>query len=148
VKSQLQPPAYFFVSLLLSIGLYFALPSTKAMATPCRYIGVVLIGIGVVLNLWTDALFKKHKTTVKPYEKPTHLGISGPFRISRHPMYLGMVAILLGIAIALGPLISLVVPILFVIVMEVMFIPFEEKNLEQAFGKEYLNYKQKVRRWI
>jgi protein-S-isoprenylcysteine O-methyltransferase Ste14 len=148
LKSKLQPPTYFFVSLLLSIGLYFALPSTKAMATPCRYIGVVLIGIGVVLNLWTDALFKKHKTTVKPYENPTHLGISGPFRISRHPMYLGMVAILLGVASALGPLISLVVPILFVIVMEVMFIPFEEKNLEQAFGKEYLDYKKKVRRWI
>jgi protein-S-isoprenylcysteine O-methyltransferase Ste14 len=32
--------------------------------------------------------------------------------------------------------------------MEVMFIPFEEKNLEQAFGKEYHDYKKKVRRWI
>ena len=63
-------------------------------------------------------------------------------------MYLGMVSILLGIGIALGPVISLVVPILFMIVMEVMFIPFEEKNLEQAFGKEYLDYKKKVRRWI
>ena len=148
MKSKLQPPAYFFISLLFSIGLYFVLPSTKAMATPCRYMGVVLIGLGVVLNLWTDALFKKHKTTVKPYKKPTHLGISGPFRLSRHPMYLGMVAILLGVASALGPLITLLVPILFVIVMEVMFIPFEEKNLEQAFGKEYLDYKKKVRRWI
>ena len=148
MKSKLEPPAYFFVSLFSSIGLYFALPSTKAMATPYRYIGLVLIGTGVVLNLWTDAIFKKHKTTVKPYENPTHLGISGPFRISRHPMYLGMVSILLGIGIALGPVISLVVPILFLIVMEVMFIPFEEKNLEQAFGKEYLDYKKKVRRWI
>jgi len=106
-------------------------------------------GIGVVLNLWTDALFKQHKTTVKPCENPTHLAMSGPFRVSRHPMYFGTVAILLGIAIALGPLISLVVPVLFVIVMEVIFIPFEERNLEKAFGKEYLDYKKKVRRrWI
>lgn len=148
MKSKLQPPAYFLISLLLSIGLYFALPSTKAMATPYHYISIVFIGIGVVLNLWTDSLFKKHKTTVKPYENPTHLEISGPFCISRHPMYLGMVSILLGIAIALGSLITLVVPILFVIVMEAMFIPFEERNLEQAFGKEYLDYKKKVRRWI
>jgi protein-S-isoprenylcysteine O-methyltransferase Ste14 len=118
------------------------------MAAPYHYIGIVLIGIGVVLNLWADALFKRHKTTVKPYENPTHFATSGPFRVSRHPMYLGMVAILLGVAIALGPLLSLLVPILFVIVMEVMFIPFEEKNLEQAFGKEYHDYKKKVRRWI
>jgi len=118
------------------------------MATPYHYISIVFIGIGVVLNLWTDSLFKKHKTTVKPYENPTHLEIPGPFCISRHPMYLGMVSILLGIAIALGSLITLVVPILFVIVMEAMFIPFEERNLEQAFGKEYLDYKKKVRRWI
>jgi protein-S-isoprenylcysteine O-methyltransferase Ste14 len=148
LKSKLQPPAYFCVSLLLCVGLYVALPSTKAVATPCRYIGLVLIGTGALLNFWTDAIFKKHKTTVKPYENPTYLGVFGPFRISRHPMYLGMVSILLGIAIALGPLISLAIPILFVIVMEVMFIPFEEKNLEQAFGKAYLDYKKKVRRWI
>jgi protein-S-isoprenylcysteine O-methyltransferase Ste14 len=136
------------MSLLLSVGLHFALPVTRVIVSPYRYLGIVLIGFGVVVNLWTDSLFKKHKTTVKPYESPTHLEVSGPFRISRHPMYLGMVAILLGIAIALGSLVTFVFPIVFVILMETMFIPFEEKNLEEVFGRKYLDYKKNVRRWI
>jgi protein-S-isoprenylcysteine O-methyltransferase Ste14 len=63
-------------------------------------------------------------------------------------MYLGMVSILVGIAVALGSLVPFFVPILFVIVTEVMFIPFEEENLEQTFKEEYLDYRKKVRRWI
>jgi protein-S-isoprenylcysteine O-methyltransferase Ste14 len=148
MKSKIQPPGYFAVSLLLSVGLHFVLPVIRVVVSPYRYLGIVLIGFGVVLNLWTDSLFKRHKTTVKPYENPAHLEVVGPFRISRHPMYLGMVAILLGIAIALGSLVTFVLPIVFVILMETMFIPFEEKNLEEVFGREYLDYKKNVRRWI
>ncbi len=97
---------------------------------------------------WADFLLKKKKTTVKPYEKPTQLIISGPFSISRNPQYLGFAAILLGIAINHGTLITFIFPIAFVILMELMFIPFEEKNLKRIFGKKYFNYKKKVRRWI
>ena len=146
MKSKVLPPTYFVVLLLLSVCAHFVVPVIRVVASPYRYLGIVLIGFGVVLNLWTDSLFKKHKTPVKPYENPRHLETSGPFRISRHPMYLGMVSILLGIAIASGSLITFLFPILFVIVVEVMFVPFEERNLEQAFGKEYLDYKKKVRR--
>ena len=100
------------------------------------------------MNIWSDQLFKKSKTTVKPHEIPTILELSGPFRISRHPMYLGMVAILLGIAILLGSLVTSIFPIFFIILMEILFIPTEERNLKKIFGKEYLDYKKKVRRWI
>lgn len=148
MKTKLQPPAYFFAFLILLIGLHFALPVTRVIVSPYRYLGVVLIVFGVFLNLWTDSLFKKHKTTVKPYESPTYLETSGPFQISRHPMYLGMVTILVGIAIALGSLVTFVLPMVFVILMETMFIPFEEKNLEEVFGRQYLDYKKNVRRWI
>ena len=103
---------------------------------------------GIILNIWSDLLFKKKKTTVKPHKTPSLLVISGPFRISRHPMYLGMVAILLGTAILHGTLITFLFPIIFIILMEIVFISTEEKNLEKAFGEKYLNYKKKVRRWI
>jgi protein-S-isoprenylcysteine O-methyltransferase Ste14 len=85
---------------------------------------------------------------VKPYEQPAQLLISGPFRISRHPMYLGMVLLLLGVAIVHGTLISFVFPVVFGILMELLFIPFEETNLERVFGKQYVEYKRRVRRWI
>ena len=93
-------------------------------------------------------LFKQMMTTVKPHEHPTSLITTGPFRVSRHPMYVGMAAILLGIAVLLGSLSPFCTPLLYVILMEVLFIPKEEKNLEEAFGEEFFDYKREVRRWI
>ena len=148
MKSKIRPDMYFIIFLVLSIVMHFIFPIKKLIFFPYTYFGFVFIALGIILNIWTDLLFKKKKTTVKPYKKPTQLLISGPFRISRHPMYLGMAIILLGVAIIHGTLITFVFPIIFIIFMELFFIPFEEKNLERIFGKKYLNYKKKVRRWI
>jgi len=142
------PPTYFTVLLLLSAVFHFVYPIEDVINPPYAYLGLLLIAFGIVLNLWADSLFKKSQTTVKPYETPTSLEVSGPFQISRHPMYLGMAAILLGEAVFLGSLVTFAFPALFVAVMEVMFISEEEENMEKAFGKEYLAYKKKVRRWV
>ena len=148
MKKKILPPIYFYLFLLLAIVLHFIFPVKKIVRPPYIYSGIALIVLGVVLNIWSDALFKKKKTTIKPFEGPTKLEVSGPFAISRHPMYLGMAIILLGTSVVLGSLIAFIFPISFVIVMNVIFIPLEERNLEKIFGKEYLDYKQKVRRWI
>ena len=134
--------------LLLSVGLHFLFPIGRIVHSPYTYAGIVFVVLGIVLNLWSDSLFKKARTTVKPYENPAELITSGPFRISRHPMYLGMVAILLGVAVLLGSIIAFWFPALFLLVMELMFIPLEEKKLEELFGESYLNYRKKARRWI
>jgi protein-S-isoprenylcysteine O-methyltransferase Ste14 len=63
-------------------------------------------------------------------------------------MYLGVSSLLLGIGFILGSVTSFVGFILFIILIEVIFIPEEEKNLQAQFGEEYEAYKQKVRRWI
>jgi protein-S-isoprenylcysteine O-methyltransferase Ste14 len=52
---------------------------------------------------------------------------------SRHPMYFGMITILVGISIILNSLIFLLFPILFYHVKELLFIPYEEKNMEKYF---------------
>ena len=148
MKTKSRPDVYFIVFLILSIALHFIFPIKKLIYPPYTYLGFVFIAFGAILNIWTDLLFKKKKTTVKPYEKPKELIISGTFRISRHPIYLGMMSILLGMAILHGTLITFIFPIAFVILMEILFNPFEEKNLEKVFGKKYLDYKNRVRRWI
>ena len=63
-------------------------------------------------------------------------------------MYLGMDLILWGTSILLSSLVTLIFPIIFIILIKRVFIEFEEKNLEKKFGKRYLDYKKKVRRWI
>ena len=85
---------------------------------------------------------------MKPDAMPAELVTSGPFRISRQPMLLGMVSILLGVALVLGSVVPFVFPVLFLIAMGVMFVSLEERNLESAFGDRYLRYRKKVKRWI
>ena len=148
MKNKILPPRYFIIFLLLTIGLHFIFPIKKIIFPQYTYLGWLLIMFGIILNIWSDLLFKRKKTTVKPHKTPSSLEISGPFRISRHPMYLGMAAILLGVSVMLGSLISFLFSIIFIIIMETKFISMEEKNLEKTFGKRYVDYKRKVRRWI
>ena len=142
------PPTYFFILLLLSIAFHFIFPIIKLIYPPYTYLGFVIIALGAVLNIWADLLMKREKTTVKPHEKPSQLITTGPFGMSRNPQYLGFTAILLGVVILHGTLIMFLFPVFFVIIIEARFIPMEEKNLESAFGRKYLEYKKKIRRWV
>ena len=63
-------------------------------------------------------------------------------------MYLGMVLILAGVAILLGSFTPYVGPVVFTVIMEKVFIEVEEKMIEDIFQEEYLQYKNKVRKWI
>lgn len=139
---------YFVICLISSVILNFILPIQAIIHAPYTYSGIVFICFGAVMDLWSSSLFLKSKTTVSPYGSPTSLVTSGPFRISRNPMYLGMAAMLLGIAILMGSLVTFAFPIIFVMIIETQLIPDEEKNLEKIFGKEYDDYKRKVRQWI
>jgi protein-S-isoprenylcysteine O-methyltransferase Ste14 len=141
------PPTYFIILLVLAVASYFVL-NIAVLSAPFTYLGIIFIGFGVVMNIWSDSLFNKRKTPVSPFGSPTTLVIDGPFRISRNPMYVGMAAILLGVSIFTGSLITFVFPIIFYIIIRTQFIPIEEKNLEKKFGKTYDDYKSSVRRWI
>jgi protein-S-isoprenylcysteine O-methyltransferase Ste14 len=145
---KIMPTNYFIALLIIMIGLHFIFPIKKIIYPPITYLGFLFIILGIILNLWTDRLFKQMNTTVKPYLNPTKLITIGPFRISRHPMYLGMASILLGVALNHGTVSTFITPAMFIILMEILFIPYEENNLVNVFGEDYMTYKQKVRRWI
>jgi len=55
---------------------------------------------------------------------------------------------LLALALFLGSLITFLFPIFFLLIMDWYFVPVEEKNLEKIFGRKYLEYKERVRRWL
>ena len=148
MKLKIMPPAFLFMSLMLSIVSHFAFPIRDIIYPPYTYLGVLAIGAGVVLNIWADNRFKKKRIPIQPYDNPIQLDTSGPFRISRHPMYLGMFLILLGASVITGSLITFIFPFIFLFLVNRIFVSFEERNLERIFGEEYLAYKKKVRRWI
>ncbi len=139
---------YFLILLVLSVLLNFVFPVVVFLSPPSTYSGYLIIGFGLVLALWSRSLFLKNTTTLQLSEEPTSLLTSGPFCISRNPIYLGMASILLGVAVMLGTLVTLAFPILFVTLIEFFIIPGEERKLEKIFGEPYREYKKSVRRWI
>jgi protein-S-isoprenylcysteine O-methyltransferase Ste14 len=145
---RLYPPTYFLLALVSITVLHFVLPILKVIPFPWNLAGILPLAAGIVLNLLADRSFKKQGTTVKPFEESTALITSGVFRMTRHPMYVGMTLILAGLAIILGTLTPWVVVVLFALAMDMLFIRAEEPMMERTFGDAYRRYKAQVRRWI
>jgi protein-S-isoprenylcysteine O-methyltransferase Ste14 len=104
----------------------------------------ILIGAAAVMS------FRKAQTTVNPLtpENCSALVDSGIFIITRNPMYLALLLALIGWGIFLGTIYSLVLVAGYVVYINRFQIQPEERALETAFGNEYLDYKQRVRRWL
>ncbi len=147
-KLKIMPPNYFMIMVVLNIILHYVFPIKKVVSLPYNYLGILLIVLGIYFNLHVYFVYKKEKNTMKPNEVPQVLITSGVFKISRNPIYLGMALILFGEAILLGSIITFLFPLLFIIMTNIWTIPLEEKNLEKKFGRKYLDYKRKVRKWI
>jgi protein-S-isoprenylcysteine O-methyltransferase Ste14 len=142
------PPGYFLISMIMMVLLHLLVPVRIFISYPWSLLGIVPLLAGVVFNLVADAAFKNARTTVKPFEKSSALITSGIFKLSRHPMYLGMVLILSGIAILLGSLSPTIIIVIFAILREYIFVRKEEQMLYEQFGSEWGAYRNKVRKWI
>ncbi|MBN2820093.1 MAG: isoprenylcysteine carboxylmethyltransferase family protein [Bacteroidales bacterium] len=92
-------------------------------------------------------LFKKQQTTLDIKES-TALITEGVFSRTRNPMYIGMFLLLLGIAVCFMNLFSILAAFCFLGIIRIVFIPKEERLLTSVFKQDYLDYKNKVRRWI
>ena len=147
-QKKILPPTYLFMALVAMAALHFVLPLRKIIPWPYHFVGVLLLAIGSVINVWSSNLFAKYETTVKPFEPAEGLVTQGPFRVSRHPMYLGMVLILAGCAVLLRSLTPFFVIPVFAWLMDTKFIRVEEEMMEESHGDAYREYKKRVRRWI
>ena len=142
------PPVYFLAALLALAGLHFLLPELRWLERPATYVGGLFVLVGLILALASSELFRRSGTTIKPFEPSTALVTSGPFRLSRNPMYLGMVLVLLGLAMLAGTVWPLPVIPLFIWLITRRFIVHEEQMMEQVFGDDYREYRRRTRRWI
>jgi protein-S-isoprenylcysteine O-methyltransferase Ste14 len=106
------------------------------------------LALGVAINLVADGAFHKANTTVKPFEESSALVTGGVFRITRNPMYLGFVLILTGIAVLLRSLTPYLVPIVFAVMIDRLYISVEERMLAERFGAAWQAYKRSTGRWL
>jgi protein-S-isoprenylcysteine O-methyltransferase Ste14 len=83
-----------------------------------------------------------------PHHAVARLVTTGPYRISRNPMYTGHVVALAGAALWAGSWWPLIVAPLSVLATLRWVIEPEEAYLAQRFGAEYQLYRSRVRRWV
>jgi protein-S-isoprenylcysteine O-methyltransferase Ste14 len=121
---KLLPPAYVLTAIVLMVALHLIAPAARLISSPWNLLGI------------------------KPFQESSALIMTGVFRLSRNPMYLGFVLVVLGIAVITGSLTPLVVVPAFALLLDRNFIAAEERMLEERFGSVWLEYKKSVRRWI
>ena len=147
-KSKLLPPAWLLISMISTIALNLLLPFKHLISPPFSYFGIILMVLGVVAIASQGYLIHQNNTTIEPFKESTFLVTEGLYRYSRNPIYLGMMLFLIGLWVLLGSLTPLLVIAVFPWLIQEKFIKIEEQMLEDKFGDQYLDYKQKVRRWI
>jgi protein-S-isoprenylcysteine O-methyltransferase Ste14 len=142
------PPLIYLAGLVAGIVLDALLPE-GSLPWPIRWIlGGVLAFAGIALLASFNTAFTRKGTAVEPWKPTTAIVTTGPYRITRNPAYLGMALLYVGITLLADvPWALLVLPIV-VVVIDRMVIAREERYLERKFGREYLDYKETVRRWV
>jgi len=141
------PINYFFAGIISIVLIYFLFPDFNLIKFPYNLFGIVFLILGVWLILKVWSLFKKNKTP-ESFEKSRVLVTKSLFKYSRNPMYIGKILFLVGLCILIGNVLSFIIPILFYIAMDKLLIPLEEEKTLKDLGREYSNYKKRVRRWI
>ena len=148
MNNKIPPP---IITLICGLGIYFSRPlfpkynyiSTDIIAASFLLLGIITL-ITAVLS------FRRQSTTVNPLqpEKASSLVVSGIFKYSRNPMYLGMLLILISMTIKFNFIGGILMIFAFIAFITKFQIIPEEIVLERLFGDEFTRYKKKTRRWI
>ncbi len=146
------PPMIPVLAILIGValGAFSPIVSGFVLPTPERYWigGMIIAGSLVGLGLWPIFLLRDSGQNVTPWSTTPEIVVLGPYRFTRHPMYLMMVLLCIGFTILLSnPWIGILTPICAWTLYQFAIKP-EEAYLEQKFGDSYRAYKLKVRRWI
>ena len=143
------PPPLIVLTLIISI--YFSSKKIDLIQIPFQLpISIFILSIGILIFINPVLQFIKSKTTINPikFDEVDKLVTSGIFKYSRNPMYLGMLMIIISTSIFYLNIYSILTPFLFVFWINKFQIKREEVFLTKKFGKEYLSYKNKTRKWL
>lgn len=142
-------PVLLVLTILLTIALQRLFPLPFPLSSlPSRILGAILFIGGFALGFPALRGMLKAKTSPNPHRPTNALVFDATYRITRNPMYLGMLLNYSGLSIFLqNAWFILFLPFLVLLFTTWVIIP-EEKYLESKFGKDYLDFKARVRRWI
>jgi protein-S-isoprenylcysteine O-methyltransferase Ste14 len=150
LELKVPPLAFVLVIALLMWLASWAVPQFGFDFPGRNVVAVILGATGTIVILLGVTSFRRAKTTFNPMkpEASTFLVVSGVYRLTRNPMYLGFFLILAGWAIFLSNLLALLLLPAYVIYMNRFQIEPEERALRARFPEKFAVYERRVRRWL
>jgi len=145
------PPAvWFFACLLGGWGLDHLVPFPIPFPSFAwqLYPALVLFAAAGLFAALAIRRFVAKRTSLLPFSRAAALITSGPFRFSRNPLYVALVATQLAFALLLASFWLVLLGLLLFGALNRFVIPDEETALAAAFGPEYRAYARRVRRWL
>ena len=145
------PPIIFLAAIVVSVSLnaFYPLPwFAQPLSGIFSAIGWLMIAAFVVLNISAIRVMRRAGTAVRPDRGTDHLVTEGPFSFTRNPLYLAGTTLVLGIGLVSGIVWFLLLAVLAAFAVQKLAIEREERHLQARFGKTYVDYAERVRRWI
>jgi protein-S-isoprenylcysteine O-methyltransferase Ste14 len=113
-----------------------------------RLTGLALVTLAAVIEISAFRTFRQHQTTILPTRGATKLITSGPFRLSRNPVYLGNTFAVFGAGLLLGVIWLLPAALIAAGFTQKLAIAREERHLAARFGAEWQTYAVHTPRWL
>ena len=111
-------------------------------------LGWLMVACFIVVNGWALLLFARHETGLLPGQATDALIEEGPYRLSRNPLYVGLLVLYVGLALLAPSLWALVLsPVAALLLLWGAILP-EERYLHERLGAPYDDYTRRVRRWL
>lgn len=142
------PPLYYLAGFLSGVVLEVAFPTAWPPAGVRVVVTVLAVGAWLALDGAAMLNFHRAGTSMVPMNPTTALVTSGPYRLTRNPMYLGMAFLYVAFAFAFGVIWALALLPAVLVIVDRFVIAREEPYLERRFGQAYRAYKARVRRWL
>lgn len=148
ISRNIHPPFIMLAHLLVAFLLNWLLPLPFVFPKFLEWVGYIFVLTGLGFAFSAASQFGRMHTTLDPHGSVSAVVISGPYRFSRNPIYLGFVCMLIGLPLALGNYWGVVLSPLLMVSMYRLVIKHEEAYLEKKFKDAYTSYKTRVRRWL
>lgn len=114
-----------------------------------KALGIAVLAVGAALVLETTARFAfQGRGTPAPWAPPERFVVRGSYRWTRNPMYIGVIALIVGQALLLGREILFAWAAAAWLLFHLFVVFEEERGLRSRFGDEYEDYTRRVRRWV
>lgn len=142
------PPLLFLVALILMLALRYVGPLAIGGRPLTMVLGIMLAALAIAIIAWGRMAMQRDGTNIDPTKPTLAIVTGGPFGYTRNPLYVGLMALLLGIGLIFDTWWSVLALVPVLLILHFGVVLREEAYLERKFGEPYRAYKSKVRRYL